>query len=86
MTSTTNFIRLQSDLKDHVKGEYQFRITRYVTRIITNEMADYSAIKSYLEKYNLHYFTFSPYSEKPMKAVILHLPPDTPAEDIFQQP
>jgi hypothetical protein len=24
MTSTTNLIRLQSDLKEHVKGEYEF--------------------------------------------------------------
>jgi hypothetical protein len=38
-----------------------------------------------MEKNNLHYqyFTFSPISEKPIKAVIRHLPPDTPAEDIF---
>jgi hypothetical protein len=45
-------------------------------------MADYSAMKSYLEKNNFQYFTFSPNSEKPIKAVIYHLPPDTPAEDI----
>jgi hypothetical protein len=38
-------------------------------------MADYSVMKSYLEKINLHYFTFSQNSEKPIKA-------DTPAEDI----
>jgi hypothetical protein len=24
MTSTTNLVRLKSDLKDHVKGEYEF--------------------------------------------------------------
>jgi hypothetical protein len=28
MTSTTNLIRLQSDLKDHVEGEYDFRKIR----------------------------------------------------------
>jgi hypothetical protein len=41
-------------------------------------------MKSYLEKYeyNLRYFTFSPNSEKPMKAVIYHLSPGIPAEDI----
>jgi hypothetical protein len=39
-------------------------------------------MKSYLEKHNLHYFTFSPNSEKSIEAVIRHLPPDTPAEDI----
>jgi hypothetical protein len=37
-------------------------------------MADYLAMKSYLEKHNLHYFTFSPNSEKSVKAVIHHLP------------
>jgi hypothetical protein len=33
-------------------------------------MADYSAMKSYLEKNNLYYFTFSPNSEKPIKASV----------------
>jgi hypothetical protein len=28
MTSTTNLIKLQSDLKEHVKGEYEFRNTK----------------------------------------------------------
>jgi hypothetical protein len=45
-------------------------------------MADYSTMKSHLAKSNRHYFTFSPNSEKPIKAVIHHLPPDTPVEDI----
>jgi hypothetical protein len=82
MTSTTNLIRLQSDLKDHVKGQYEFRNTRNETRIVTKEIADYSAMKFYLEKNNLQHFTFSTHSEKPIKAVIRHLPPDTSAEDI----
>jgi hypothetical protein len=56
----TNLIRLQSDLKEHVKGEYEFRNTRNGTLIITTEMADNSATKSFLEKKKLHYFTFSP--------------------------
>jgi hypothetical protein len=82
MTSTTNIIRLQSDLKEHIKGEYEFKNSQYGTRIIIKEMAEYSAIKSYLEKNNLHYFTFPPNSKKPIKAIIRHLPPDMPAEDI----
>jgi hypothetical protein len=45
-------------------------------------MADSSAMKSYQEKNNLEYYTFSPNFEKFIKAVIRHLPPDTPAEDI----
>jgi hypothetical protein len=44
------------------------------SHIITKEMAEYSAMKTYLEKNNLHYFTFSQNSEKPTKAVIHHLP------------
>jgi hypothetical protein len=82
MTSTINLILLQSNLKEHVKEECEFRNTRNGTRIITNEMRDYSAMTSYQEKNNLHYFTFSPNSEKPIQAVIHHLPPDMPAEDI----
>jgi hemin uptake protein HemP len=35
MTSNTNLIRLQSELQEHVKGEYEFRNTRNGTRIIT---------------------------------------------------
>jgi hypothetical protein len=38
MTSTTNVIRLQRDIKEHVKGEYEFRNTRNGTRIIKKEM------------------------------------------------
>jgi hypothetical protein len=49
---------------------------------MTKEMMDYSAMKSYLVKNNLHYFTFSPNSKKPIKAAICHLPPDMPVEDI----
>jgi hypothetical protein len=81
MTSTTNLIRLQRDLTDHIKGEYVFRNTQNAIRIITKEMADDSAMKSYLEKNN-HHFAFFPNSEKPMMAVIHHLLLGTPAEDI----
>jgi hypothetical protein len=49
-------------------------------------MAIYSAMKFYLEKNNLHYFSFSPNYEKLVKAVIRHLPPDTPVEDISNSP
>jgi hypothetical protein len=45
-------------------------------------MEDYSAIKSYLEKNNLNYFTSSPNSKKPIKAVFCYLPPYTSGEDI----
>jgi hypothetical protein len=61
---------LQSDLKEHVKGDYEFRNKRNGNHIII-KMADYSAMKSCLEKNNLYYFTSS-YFEKPIKAVIHH--------------
>jgi hypothetical protein len=64
MASTTNLIRLQIDLKDHVKGAYKFKNTLKVTCIIINEMANYSAIESYMEKNNFHHFTISPNSEQ----------------------
>jgi hypothetical protein len=40
-----------------------------------------NAMKFYMEKNNLYYFTFSPNSKKPIKAVICHLLPHTPVED-----
>jgi hypothetical protein len=63
MTATTNLIRLQINLRKYAKGEYESRNTRNGTRYITKDKADYSAIKSYMEKNNLHYF-FSPNSER----------------------
>jgi hypothetical protein len=82
MTFTTNLILLQSDLKKkkHVKGEYELRNTRNEASVVTNEMADYSVLKSYLEENYDHYFSSN--SEKPIKAVIHHLLPDRSAEDI----
>jgi hypothetical protein len=49
---------------------------------MTKEIVDYSAMKSYMEKNNLHYFIFSPNSEKPIKAAILYLP-QTRQQKIF---
>jgi hypothetical protein len=45
-------------------------------------MADFQSIKSHFDANNLSYYLFSLKSEKPMKAVIRHLPLNTPAEDI----
>jgi hypothetical protein len=45
-------------------------------------MEDFSAIKKHLESTNLSYFTYFPKSEKPIKAVIRHLPSNTPDQDI----
>jgi hypothetical protein len=45
-------------------------------------MADFNAVRSHFEKYNLSYFTFFPKSDGPIKAVIRHLPIDTLTEHI----
>jgi hypothetical protein len=45
-------------------------------------MADFHALKSHFDTTKLSYYTFFPKSEKPIKAVIRHLPTNTPAEDI----
>jgi hypothetical protein len=82
LTSTTNLMQLQRKVKDIVTGNFEFRNIRNGTRIVTKDMADFSSIKKLLENNNLSYFTFYPKSEKPIKAVIRHLPENTPAEDI----
>jgi hypothetical protein len=48
----------------------------------TSEMADFSAIKKFLEGNNLAYFSYYAKSEKPIKAVIRQPPQNTPVEDI----
>jgi hypothetical protein len=45
-------------------------------------MADFEAVKTHFSSNNPSYYSFFPKSQKPVKAVIRHLPPDTPAEDI----
>jgi hypothetical protein len=82
LTAATNLMQLQAHLKVLVKGKFELRATRNGTRVVTQEMADYAAVRAHLENKNLSYYTFHPKSEKPIKAVIRHLPSDTPAEDI----
>jgi hypothetical protein len=84
LTSASYLIQLQKKLKGLVKGSFEFRNTRTGTRAVTTEMADFSAIQAYLNSQNLHYFTFFPKSIKPVKAVIRHLPGNTPAEEIYE--
>jgi hypothetical protein len=82
LSAKTNLIHLQKQLKNVVKADFEFRNTRNGTRVITKGMADFEAVKSHLSNNNLSYFSFFPKTQKPIKAVIRHLPPDTPAEDI----
>jgi hypothetical protein len=82
LTSATNLISLQRNLKGLVKDNFEFRSTRNGTRVVTREMEDYQSIRKHFDSNHLNYFTFHPKSDKPIKAVIRHLPSDTPAEDI----
>jgi hypothetical protein len=82
LTSSINLIQLQKQLKSVVKGDFEFRSTRNGTRVVTKGMADFEAVKSYFTSNNLSFYSFYPKSQKPIKAVIRHLPPNTPAEDI----
>jgi hypothetical protein len=82
LTSTVNLIQLQKQLKTLLKEHFEFRTTRNGTRIVTRGMVDFLGVKSHLKNQNLAFFTFFPKSEKPTRAVIRHLPINTPAEDI----
>jgi hypothetical protein len=81
LISTTKLIQLQKQLKSVVKENFEFRSTRNGTRVIRRGMADLQSIKSYFDANNLSYCSFFPKSEKPMKAVIRHLPHNTPAQN-----
>jgi hypothetical protein len=82
LTTETNLMQLQKQVKGIVKGSIGFRSTRNGTRVVVREMADYSTIRSHFGSKNLHYYTFHSKSQKPIKAVMRHLPSSTPAEDI----
>jgi hypothetical protein len=58
LTATVTLMQLQRQLKGIVKGSFEFRNIRNGTRIVSKEMADYSAIKEYLSSQTLNYFTF----------------------------
>jgi hypothetical protein len=83
-TYATNPFQLQKQLKGVVRDNHEFHSTRNGTRISTKTMADLSPVKSYLENNNLAYFTSYLKSLQHIKAVIRHLPLNTPAKDISE--
>jgi hypothetical protein len=83
LTSAVSLILLQKQLKSVVSENFEFRRTRNGTRVITRSMADFQSVKSHFDSQNLSCYPF-PKSEKPIKAVIHHLPHNTPAEDISE--
>jgi hypothetical protein len=67
-------LKFQAEVKTIAKGSFEFRTIRNGIRVITREMADYSAIMRYLDTRKPPHFTFYFESLKPVKAVIRHLP------------
>jgi hypothetical protein len=65
-----------------VSEKFEFRSTRNGTRVITRSMANFQSVNSHFDSQNLSYYSFFPKSEKLIKAVICHLPHNTPGEDI----
>jgi hypothetical protein len=65
-----------------LSDNFEFRSTRNGTRVFTRRMADFQSVKSHCDSENLLYRSF-PKSEKPIKAVLCHLPHNAPAEDIY---
>jgi hypothetical protein len=84
LTSTVNLTQLQKQLKGLAKDNFEFRSTRNGTRVVTKDMVDYQAVKTFLNTHSLPYFTYYPKPQKPIKAVIRHLPHNAPAEDIAE--
>jgi hypothetical protein len=84
LTSATNLIQLQKQLKRVAKQLFEFHGTRNGTRVITKDMVDYKSVKAHFESNNLSYYTFYPESKRPIKAVICYLPINTPAENIAE--
>jgi hypothetical protein len=86
LTTPINLIQLQKQLKDVVAETFEFCNTRNGTRVLTKSLVDFQSIKSYFNQHQLSYFSFFPKSEKPIKAVIRHLPINTPEENTSDGP
>jgi hypothetical protein len=62
LSSATNFLQLQKKVRGLVKSNFESRNTQHGTRVVTKEMADFSAIKFFFQEENLPIFTFHPKS------------------------
>jgi hypothetical protein len=69
---------LQKELKNVVKNDFEFCSTRNGTMVITKGIGGFEAVKSHFTNNNLSYYSYFPKSQKPVKAVIRHLPPNNP--------
>jgi hypothetical protein len=73
LISEVNFLSLQKELNVVVTEKFS-RNTASGAMIITKSMADYKAIQNVLSQKGLPFFTFYIKGDKPVKAVIRHLP------------
>jgi hypothetical protein len=60
ITATINLLQVQKIIRGVVKGNLEFRNTGNGTRVLTQTLTDFAAVKSYLESRNMPYFTFYP--------------------------
>jgi hypothetical protein len=60
LISATNLLLSEKNLSGFVKGNFEFCNTRNRTGVVTKEMADFSAIKSFFQSKKLSFFTFHP--------------------------
>jgi hypothetical protein len=81
LTSAANLIQLQKKLKGVARQSFELRNTSGA-RVVTKDMVDYQAVKAHFTENNIAYSTFFPKSERPVTAVLRHLPSNTPAKDI----
>jgi hypothetical protein len=75
-------MQLQKNLKGVARQNFELRNIRNGTRVVTKDMVYHQAVRAHFDQNSLTYFNFFPKSEKPVKAVIHHLPSNTPAKDI----
>jgi hypothetical protein len=77
-----NLIRLQRETKTCC--ERGVLHPEYCNRnpITSNSMVDYNAIQEFRTEKNLHFFTFYTKADKPVKAIIRHLPGNIYSENI----
>jgi hypothetical protein len=67
LTSAVNFIQLQKQLQGVAQHNFEFRSTRNGTKVVTMDMVDYQAARTFLDTHSLSYFTFYPKADKPIK-------------------
>jgi hypothetical protein len=60
LTSATNLIELQKQLKGVAKDTFQFRSIKNGTREVTKNKVDYQSVKTYFKSNNLSYLYHLP--------------------------